>query len=302
MELAIETKGITKFYDNIMAVSDLNWQVPVGSACAFLGTNGSGKTTTLRMLMGFTAPSRGSCQILGEDPWKITPETRSRIGYVSEQAILPPWMKVEKLIEFHSSYYPNWDREREKNLRELFEISSQQRISNLSKGQHRRLMVLLALCQGSDLLVLDEPGAGMDVSARRKFLNLLGEYLTDENKTIIISTHIVTDIERIASHIAILKDGCLLVFAPLDELKEKVKRIRLLEKSFQKVDSLWSKVGVLSIEDKGASKIVTVSNFSMEAQSSLKLMAGEDVEVLDLPLEEIFLAYVENDIVGNNGN
>ncbi len=294
MNNVLEAKGLTKLYGTTQAVAGLDWQIPQGSACAFLGPNGSGKSTTLRMCLGMTPATRGTCQVLGEDAWAMRPQTRGRIGYVSEQPILPPWMLVGRLVQFHANFYPNWDSAREKKLRDLFEIRDKERISNLSKGQHRRLMLFLALCQGSDLLLLDEPASGLDVAARRQLLSLLSDFLAGDGKTLVVSTHIVTDIERIASDVAFIQAGRLLECASLDDLKEQVKRIRLPRDLVLRAEPILNRAGILDEETNGAQHVVTVREFSDDLGHALQQAVDNQADVLNLSLEDIYLAIVGN--------
>ncbi len=287
MNHAITTSRLTKIYDGHAAVEGLDWQIPVGSAWAFLGENGAGKSTTLRMLMGFTPAASGSCTVLGEDPMRMAPRTRERIAYVAEEPLLPPWMRVDRMVRFHASFYPRWNASLERNLLERFELSARKRISTLSKGQNRRLMLVLALCQNSDLMILDEPWSGLDVAARRELLGLLGDYLAKGERTLLISSHIVTDVERIASDVAIVRGGRLIHAAPLDELHENVKRIRMPRELWARTAEHWHSAGVLSEEGTDATQVVTVRRFDVLDPD---LVNSPDVEAANLGLEDIFLA------------
>lgn len=144
-ELALSTEKLTKFYDTRAVVRELDWRVPVGAACALLGPNGAGKSTTLKLLLGFTPASGGVARILGADPFALTPALRARIGYVSERPILPSWARVERVIAFHAGLYPRWNRALEKELGAAFTLHTRARVAELSKGQNRSLMLLLAL-------------------------------------------------------------------------------------------------------------------------------------------------------------
>jgi len=307
--LAIEADGLTKHYGTATAVDDLTWSLPAGEACAFLGPNGAGKSTALRMLLGFTPASRGTCRVLGENPWEMAPATRARIGYVAEQSILPPWMRVGALLDFHRSLYPRWNREHERALCDVLEVSREPRVSQLSKGQNRRLALLLALAQDADLLVLDEPGAGLDVAARRQLLSLLGEFLAGEGKTVLFSTHLVTDVERIASRVAVLARGRLVADAELDELHENVKSVRLAREVFERTRERWAAAGLLEVATDERTANLVVRHFATQGRFILRDLAegevvvaesdrgatymgsdGREARVTNLALEDIFLA------------
>ena len=293
-ELAIQVRGLTKIYESGTAVQDLDWDVPVGAACALLGPNGAGKSTTLRMVLGLVPPSRGESLVLGEDPWKMSASTRGRIGYVSERRALPPWVRVERLIRFHAGLYPRWDAGLERELRELFSLSGKPRVGELSKGQHRSLAILLALCPAPDLLVLDEPTAGLDVAARREFLGLLAAYLAPGERTLVLSSHLLTDVERIASHVSILCHGELVESAPLDELKEGVTQVRT---SVDLADRLRTRIPgdcVLAREDSGRSALLTLRLPASGLDGLLDGLPRQEFDVHGLSLEELYLVLTQN--------
>jgi len=309
MNLAIETRSLTRHYGATVALDGLDWQVPVGSACAFLGPNGAGKSTALRLVMGFTPPTRGDSRVLGEDPWEMSAKTRARVGYVAEQPILPPWMKVGALLAFHRSLYPRWDAALERELVDLLELAPGKRVSELSKGQHRRVMLTLALAQGGDLLILDEPGSGLDVAARRQLLSLLADFLGKEGRTLVFSTHIVTDVERIANHVSILDRGRLVANDELDDLHENVKSVTLPRASFDRARARWEDAGILERKLDAHVAELVVRRFASHGQYVLRDLSegpvtvehgphedvwmgtgGEAAQVRHMALEDIFLA------------
>ncbi len=289
-EHAIVARGLTKFYEARPVVRELDWQVPVGTACGLLGPNGAGKSTTLKLLLGFTPASAGEMRILGEDPWELAPATRARIGYVAEKPILPPWIRVDRLIRFHASLYPRWDHKLEKELGALFAVAGGRRVSELSKGENRSLMLLLALCQRADLLILDEPASGLDVAARRAFLGLLADYLAEGGRTLVISSHMLTDVERLVSHVAILRRGELVECGALDELKESIKQVRLTTEAADQLTARLPAASVLAKEESGRSCLLTLRLDGRPLETFLAGLPREQVEVIGLPLEEIYLA------------
>ncbi len=292
MSSALVTRGLTKHYEARAVVRALDWEVPVGAAVALLGPNGAGKTTTLRLLLGFTPPSDGEVRILGEDPWELTPGTRARIGYVAEKPVLPPWIRVERLIAFHASLYPRWDHALARELGATFALDGKRLVGELSKGQNRALMLLLALSQCPDLLLLDEPASGLDVSARRAFLGVLADYLAEGERTLVISTHLLTDVERLASHVAILRRGELIVNRSLDELKESIRQVRLPLAAADQLRAGLPEGSVLARVEDGRSALLTLAVDGRRLEDLLAGLPREQVEVQGLPLEEIYLALV----------
>jgi ABC-2 type transport system ATP-binding protein len=222
----IETKHVSRSFGNIPAVQDLNLRVRRGSVYGFLGRNGAGKTTAIKMLAGLLWPDRGEISVNGVDPAKFTVQDRRKIGYVSEKQVLMPGMKVGALIKFTSQFYPEWDSGVCERILRRFKIDPARRIKALSQGTARQVAFMLALAQKPDLLILDEPAANLDVVARRDFLDEMLQLLREEGKTALLSSHILSDVERVADEIGIIARGTLKISEPLDQLKETVKQAR----------------------------------------------------------------------------
>lgn len=222
----IETTSVSRSFGGTPAVRDLNLRVRRGSVYGFLGRNGAGKTTAIKMLVGLLKPDAGEIRINGVDPWQFTVEDRQRVGYLSEKQTLMPSMKVKALIQFTSSFYPNWDFALCDRTLKRFQLDPAKRIKELSNGAMRQVGFLLAIAQRPDLLILDEPAATLDVVARRDFLDEVLALLREEGKTVLFSSHILSDVERVADEIGIMAGGTLKLSEPLDRLKETVKQVR----------------------------------------------------------------------------
>ena len=218
---AIEIHDVTRLFGAAKAVDGLSLSVPEGAVFGLLGPNGAGKTSTIRMLMGHLRPSSGAVQTLGQDPWQHTEATRRRIAYVSENMELPGWMTPDAAMRFCRRLYPTWDQALAETLRDGFQLKRSQRFSELSKGQKRSLCILLALGQNADLLVLDEPAAGLDVLARRDFLDRILDVACAGGRTVVLSSHILSDLERVVDRVAILSHGTLKLEGELEDLKQK---------------------------------------------------------------------------------
>jgi ABC-2 type transport system ATP-binding protein len=290
MEPVLATHDLTKVYDERAVVDHLNWRLSAGAACALLGPNGAGKTTTLRMLMGFTPPSLGRSDLFGADGWDPSVEVRRRVAFVSDQPVLPAWMRVDELIRFHSSLYPRWDANRERELRSLFELAPRARIGTLSKGQHQRLMLALALCQNSDLLLLDEPASGLDVEVRRSFLGLLGEYLGQGERSLVFSTHLLTDVERIATRVLLLFQGRAIEDCELDALQEDIRLVTLSRELRDRTRETWESAGILAESTSNGSVSLTVRHFRGAASELAASLPASSIEAVSLPFEDIYLA------------
>lgn len=222
---AITTRGVTKRFGSVDALSGLDLQVPEGAVYTLVGPNGAGKTTLIRALVDIVRRDAGSIEALGFDPATHGGEVRSLVGYVPEHHDLGyAWMTVGRLLEHHAVYYLSWDREYAARLVGSYGIDLSRKCRTLSKGQRRRVQIILALAHRPPLLFLDEPTDGLDHVIRETTLGILAEHLADSPTTALISTHRVYEIERLVDHVGVLREGRLLGQLPIHELKGKLRR------------------------------------------------------------------------------
>ncbi|HEY6399815.1 MAG TPA: ABC transporter ATP-binding protein, partial [Blastocatellia bacterium] len=228
-DLIIETKKLRKIYGEKVAVDGIDLAIKRGSIHGFLGRNGSGKTTTIKMLLGLTYPTSGDARVFGLRPEdrKEGVRIRQRIGFVSEDKGLYDHAKVGQMISFTRSFFPDWDREMEGRLIELFELPLKQSVRKLSKGMRAKLALLLALPGRADLLVLDEPTEGLDPAITEDLLQLLVG-MAASGVTIFFSSHQLSEVEQIADHVSIIELGRIAVEGALDDLKENYRRIHMV--------------------------------------------------------------------------
>ncbi len=291
MNHAIETRGLRMCYRKGLKVLDgLDMKVPVGSVYGFIGRNGAGKTSAIRIIMGLIKQEQGSVRVLGESAFPMSVETRQRVGYLSQDQKMFDWMSIDKLIDFTSTFYPTWDEGYERTLVKKLELPRNVPVGHLSVGERQKAGLLLALAPRPDLLILDEPAASLDTVVRRSFLESILDILTREGITVLISSQILTDIERVADRIGILSRGKMLLSAPLDELKEKIKRLRI-RFSGKPPDSIKVPGSIRTVR-KGREVLITVSEFSPGLCEELRETLGADVEVQDVDLEDIFIELV----------
>jgi ABC-2 type transport system ATP-binding protein len=222
-EPTIELRGVVKSYGEKAVLIGLDLSVERGSVLGLLGTNGSGKTTLIKCALGLIRPQGGEVRLLGKPAWTLSAEVKSRIGYVPQVINLYPWMKVHQLIDYTAAFYLNWNHGLVARLIKELDIPAKDRIGPLSVGQLQKVAILLALGHDPDLLILDEPAASLDPLARRHFLQMIIDLAEPDKRTVLFSTHITSDLERVADQVAILKSGRIAWHGLLDDLKERTR-------------------------------------------------------------------------------
>jgi ABC-2 type transport system ATP-binding protein len=226
MNPVIATHGLTKRFGGKTVVDRLDLVVPAGAVFALLGDNGAGKSTTIRMLTGLLPADEGRADILGQDCWAAAPVLRRRVGYVPEKPRFYDWMTVREIGWFTSGFHADGYLPRYLDMIHQFRLDPIARLKNLSKGGYAKVGLALALAFEPEVLILDEPTSGLDLFIRREFLSSMVD-LAGAGRTILISSHGVAEVERVASHVAFLAEGRLLLAAPLDELRRRIVRLRL---------------------------------------------------------------------------
>jgi len=292
-ETALHAHKLTKHFTGITAVDQLDLTVLTGSIFGLLGVNGAGKTTLIRMVMGHLYPTAGRLTVLGAEPRSCIETVRSRIAYVSENMNLPGYMTPEKAIAFNTSVYKQWDARLADKLLDDFSLRGAGSFKTLSKGQKRKVCILMAICQNADLLVMDEPTAGLDVVARRDFLDQVLDIACKPGRTILISSHLLSDLERVVDRLTIIHQGRALLTGDLENLKAGIRKIHLpvaiSEEQFRQNFEL-----VRFEQPTPAETLVTVSNFTEEKMSQLLAShpQARDARIIALNLEDIFVELV----------
>ncbi len=227
MSSAINVSNLRYRPGSGFAIDNLSFAVPKGSIYGFLGANGSGKSTTIRTLMGMTRPDSGDVQVLGRSVPDQMPEILARVGYVPERPHLYRRLTVAQSLKIHAGFFPSWDALEAMRLVERFGLNLSLPIQRLSKGEVGKLMVLQALAQRPELLILDEPTDGLDPVVRRDLYEAILEYVADGDVTVFVSSHLVHELERICDRIAILDHGCLVEEGPIEVFKGGIRRLRI---------------------------------------------------------------------------
>ncbi|MCC5841485.1 MAG: ABC transporter ATP-binding protein [Opitutales bacterium] len=224
-EPAILTEGLSVRYGRMEAVHSLNMEVPRRSIYAFLGPNGAGKSTTLSVLVNILRPSAGRACVLGRESTSLSPEDFTRIGYVAESQELPNWMTGAQMIDFLKPFYPNWDEAFERKLGLTLELPKERKIRQMSRGEKMKLRLLMSMAYRPELLILDEPFSGLDPLVREELSAGLLELVGDGDWTVILASHDVEELERLADHAGFLANGHLHFSEPVEALQRRFHRV-----------------------------------------------------------------------------
>jgi ABC-2 type transport system ATP-binding protein len=288
---AVEARGVKKRFGSRVALAGLDLQVPRGSVYVLVGPNGSGKTTTLRVLLDLVRADAGRAGILGHDTVAEGPQARALAGYVPErQDAGYGWMKVQTLLDHHASYRPTWDAAYARHLMERLGVRDHTRFGKLSKGEARRVQLVMALAYRPPVLLLDEPTDGLDPVMRDEALALLSDHVAEAETTLLISTHLVYEVEGLGDHLGVLKEGALRVQLDRETLRRQLRRYRL------EVPSGWGGVDALQdrvVQKDGSGRELAWTAWGDEEEVVARLQAGgatvREVEPLTLERSAVTL-------------
>lgn len=221
----ISVKNLTQRYGKGRVIyENLSFEVPKGRILGLLGKNGTGKTTTINILMGFLKPQAGECRIFGEEITRISPATRARIALLLEGHVQYSFMTISQIERYYSRFYPAWNRDAYYGLMEKLKVTPDQKISSMSNGQRSQVALGLILAQNADLLVLDDFSLGLDPGYRRLFIEYLRDFVKQQGKTVFMTSHIIQDLERLVDDCIIMDYGRILTQMPVSELMSTLRR------------------------------------------------------------------------------
>ena len=295
---AIDVAGLVKRFGTRAVLDSIDLRVPRGQVIGLLGLNGSGKSTLIKCLLGLLKADEGSATVLGTDAWQLADREKARIGYVPQEATLYPWLTVRQTVAYVSSFYSRWDRAWGDELLRRWDLPLGHRVGPLSVGQKQKLALVLALGHRPELLILDEPVASLDPVARRWFLETVLETAADGAGTVLFSTHITSDLERVASHVALLREGKVMFHDEIDVLKDRVKRLRIEAQADLPADLHLP--GTLRQEVRGRQALVTVDGVDAPLVAGVRERFAAEVVVDNLNLEEIFLELHDGEAAAAN--
>ena len=287
----IETYQLTKQYGNKTAVNQLDLSIKTGGIHAFVGSNGAGKSSLFRMLLGVTSPTTGNAKVLGQDCQNLSTELRGKVGYVNEEHTLPNWMVVEKVVAMQKHLYANWNDTIYQRVIGYFDVDPKQKVSALSRGERAGFNLSMALAQSPELLILDEPTLGLDVVAKQSFLEALMFTETENESTIIYCSHQMEEVERVADNLIILEKGRLKNNSAPDEFVERITSW-IVDFDSNQVEKKAIE-GLLSMKlIDGQHHIIAVDQQAEAFRQQLQLLGAKDVHPIGVTLNSAVNAFL----------
>ena len=287
MSDAIALKHVAYRPAKEFAIRDLTMTVPSGAIYGFLGPNGSGKTTTIKLILGMQDADAGLIEVLGHQIPQGAPQALARIGYVPEKVHLYSSLTVGEMMDHHRAFYTTWDAARATELRRQFALRTEQKIERLSKGEAGKLMMLLALATQPELLVLDEPTDGLDPVVRRDVLSALVEYVSTRNATVLVSSHLVHEQERVCDWVGVMDGGSLIAEMPMNTFRSGIKRLRVSGAPPVLPAAPFTLLGRTATA--GSEEEWGVRGWQSDMSAWLTAQGATLREVIDLDLEESFV-------------
>ena len=295
---AVEIRSLSRTFGKHKALDQVSLDIPQGVVLGLVGQNGAGKTTLIHHILGLLRAEEGDVRVFDLDPVQAPQQVLAKIGTLSEERDLPGWMRVEQLLNYTRAFYPTWDDALAQDLCSQFELNSVQKISTLSRGQHVRVGLVLALAPRPPLLVLDEPSSGLDPVVRRDVLQTVLRVAVAERRTVLFSSHLLDEVERISDHLALLEAGSLRFSGPLDDVLSMHRRLTVDSVSLPPLsDSRLDAAGPADILQATVVGRETHVLFRGDVSAAESLFAHNEVRICDegeASLEEIFHAYTSS--------
>jgi ABC-2 type transport system ATP-binding protein len=285
---AVVFENVSRRFGATVALDGVGFSVVPGSVLGLIGRNGAGKTTALKLALGTLWPDAGRIRTLGLDPVVSGPEVASRVALLSEESALYPWMTIDELIRFTGALHARWDRSVAARMAEDLDLDPAKKIRQLSRGTRAKVALLLAVSARPDVLLLDDPTAGLDPLVRREVLDGVLEAVSHEGGAVIYASHLVHDVERVADRVIVLDDGAVRLEGDLEALKGRIRRARAVFDG----DAPQGHAGAGVIEAVADGRMLTVTADAADGalEASLRGLGAREVAIESLPLEEILVA------------
>jgi ABC-2 type transport system ATP-binding protein len=287
-QTVVEVSDLSRSFGGKTALDGVSFRATAGNVHGLVGSNGAGKTTLLRHLLGLLRATAGSVRVFGLDPVRDPVGVLSRVGYLSEERELPEWMSVEELMRYTQAFHPTWDAAYARELLETFALDPAKKIKELSKGMRAQAGLIAAVAHRPELLILDEPSSGLDAVVRRDILDAIVHTVADDGRTVIFSSHLLDEVERMSDHVTLIHQGRVALSGVLDEVRGgyQFSRVHFVDH----LDRPPVLDTALAMEGGGRAWSVIHSASLEQFRRSVMARGGEVVESRNATLEEIFLA------------
>lgn len=289
----IEIKGLSKMIEDKYILKEINLKVNKGSIFGLIGPNGAGKSTLIRCLTGIYGLEEGEILYEGQNVYENT-EVKNKIGYVADENNFFSTFKLIDIINYYKLAYKNFDEERFEELNKEFKMNTKKRFFQLSKGNKMKFAIMMAMCIHPEYLILDEPTSGIDPIFKRKFMEILLNEVAEKGTTVIISSHNLSNVERICDTVAILNNGKVTAVNSIDDMKNKIKKLQVAFKTAVKEEELRIH-GVVNIDNVGRVYNIVTTDYGTELLGKINSLNPLFIEELDLSLEDIFIYTIEGE-------
>lgn len=301
-EPVLHARGLVKTFGGVVALNGLHLQVGRGEVMALVGRNGAGKTTAMRILLGLTRADAGTAHILGKDWWEAGAADRQRVAYVSQQGQPPGWMTLGEMGRMSARFFARWDSGLARELAGRWEVPWNRPLGRLSGGHQRLAALAWALATRAEVLLLDEPAAGLDPVSRRDVMRgLVDALMRTDGCTVLLNTHVLADVERLATHVAVLQQGSVVATAAVEEWQRTMRRVQVVVPG-QEVPPGLEVPGTLRSHRSGP-VLTALARVTDDAQlGPVRALPGVRVHVFPLTMEEWFVAWMEpGEALANRG-
>jgi ABC-2 type transport system ATP-binding protein len=286
----VELRRLSRQFGATKALDEVSLTIPRGGVFGLIGGNGAGKTTLIKHILGLLRAQSGMVRVFGLDPVQNPVGTLGRIGYLSEDRDLPDWMSVRELMRYSQPFYPTWDETFAEELRQMFDLDPNAKVRTLSRGQRARTGLLVALAHRPELLLLDEPSSGLDPVVRRDILGAIIRTIADEGRTVLFSSHLLDEVERVAEQVTIIHHGRVVLTASMDDIKESHRRVTL--RFSEPLDKPPALVGSISHDGIGNEWTYVCTGSSDQLRRAAEAIGATVVHDTALSLDEIFVTRV----------
>jgi ABC-2 type transport system ATP-binding protein len=287
-QVVVDVNDLSRSFGGRCALERVSFHATAGRVYGLVGANGAGKTTLLKHLLGLLRATTGSVRVFGLDPVRDPVGVLRRVGYLSEERELPEWMRVDELMAYTQAYHPTWDTAYARELVETFGLDTSRKVKDLSKGMRAQAGLLVAVAHRPELLILDEPSSGLDAVVRRDILDAIVRTVADDGRTVIFSSHLLDEVERMSDHVTLIHQGRVTLSGVLDDVRSAYQRSRVrFVESFDQPPVID---GALAMEGGSRTWSIVHSGPLERFHHSVLALGGEVVESRDATLEEIFLA------------